>query len=112
MNPDTAWDALNAALDHEAPGCSALDLFTADRRTDEQRARWASILRGVLCWIPATRAPPRREPSKPPKPGQYLRYPSPGNGTSHEHHGVSSPCSTTEANAPYGTLSFVSSGDV
>ncbi|WP_181015952.1 WhiB family transcriptional regulator [Microbacterium sp. BH-3-3-3] len=43
MNADTAWDALDAALDHEAPGCSGLDLFTADRRTDEQRDLCASI---------------------------------------------------------------------
>jgi Transcription factor WhiB. len=43
VNADTAWDALNAALDQEAPGCSGLDLFTADRRTEEQRAMCASI---------------------------------------------------------------------
>lgn len=43
MNADTAWDALNAALDDEVPGCSGLDLFTADRRTDEQRDLCASI---------------------------------------------------------------------
>lgn len=43
MNADTAWDALNVALVKEVPGCSGLDLFTADRRTDEQRALCASI---------------------------------------------------------------------
>lgn len=35
---DIAWDALNEALEHYAPGCSGLPLFTADSRTDEQRA--------------------------------------------------------------------------
>ncbi len=43
MNADDTWDDLNAALEHYTPGCAGRALFTADSRTDEQRAACASI---------------------------------------------------------------------
>lgn len=43
MTPDAAWVPLNEALQDYAPPCSGLPLFTADSRTDEQRAACASI---------------------------------------------------------------------
>ncbi len=43
VNADAAWDALNAALQDYAPGCSGLPLFASDSRTDEQRAECSSI---------------------------------------------------------------------
>ena len=43
MTADTAWDALNEALEHYTPLCDGRALFTADSRTDEQRALCASI---------------------------------------------------------------------
>lgn len=38
-----AWDDLNAVLEHYAPPCCGLHLFTADSRTDDQREECASI---------------------------------------------------------------------
>ena len=43
MSAEAAWDALNEAMEDATPGCSGLPLFTADSRTDEQRAECASI---------------------------------------------------------------------
>lgn len=43
MSAESAWDDLNAALEHYAPPCSGLHVFTADSRTDEQRAECSSI---------------------------------------------------------------------
>ncbi|MGW9629067.1 WhiB family transcriptional regulator [Agromyces sp. NPDC055520] len=43
MTPDAAWVPLNKALQDYTPPCSGLDLYTADSRTDEQRAECSSI---------------------------------------------------------------------
>ncbi len=43
MSADDAWNDLNAALEHYAPPCAGHATFTADSRTDEQRAECASI---------------------------------------------------------------------
>jgi hypothetical protein len=43
VTADAAWDALNEALEDYAPPCNGRALFTADSRTDEQRALCASI---------------------------------------------------------------------
>ena len=43
MSADDAWSDLNAALEDYAPPCGGLHLFTADSRTDDQRAVCASI---------------------------------------------------------------------
>lgn len=45
MSADDAWDDLNAALEHYTPPCAGHAVFTADSRTDEQRAECASICR-------------------------------------------------------------------
>lgn len=43
MTPDDAWTALDSALRRYSPPCAGLDVFTADRRTDDERALCASI---------------------------------------------------------------------
>ncbi|MEU4014604.1 WhiB family transcriptional regulator [Microbacterium sp. NPDC028030] len=43
MSADEAWEDLKAALEHYAPPCSGLHLFTADSRTDDQRDACAVI---------------------------------------------------------------------
>lgn len=43
MNADEAWASLNAFLRGVAPLCRGLDLFTADRLTDDQLDLCASI---------------------------------------------------------------------
>lgn len=43
MSADDAWEDLKAVLEHYAPPCSGLDLFTADSRTDDERAVCSSI---------------------------------------------------------------------
>lgn len=45
MSAESAWEDLNAALEHYAPPCSGLHLFTADSRTDDERALCSSICR-------------------------------------------------------------------
>lgn len=43
MFAEDAWALLNDALEHYTPGCAGRALFTADSRTDEQRAACSSI---------------------------------------------------------------------
>ncbi|UYO96057.1 WhiB family transcriptional regulator [Microbacterium sp. M28] len=43
MSADDAWEDLKAVLEHYAPPCSGLHLFTADSRTDDQRDACAVI---------------------------------------------------------------------
>lgn len=40
---DDAWHALSASLEDSEPLCNGIDLFTADRLPDEDRAWCASI---------------------------------------------------------------------
>lgn len=76
MSADDAWEELNEALEHYAPPCSGHAAFTADSRTEDERAECASICRRCavrdLCnhyataaadscfWAGAERSPKRR----------------------------------------------------
>lgn len=43
MSSEDAWDALNRALQDDAPPCAGHASFTADSRTELQQERCASI---------------------------------------------------------------------
>ena len=77
MSAEAAWDALNKALEDETPGCSGLPLFTADSRTDDERATcevicarcrvfdlcnaYATAAADAGFWAGAERSPKRRK---------------------------------------------------
>lgn len=60
MSADAAWEALNESVRDYAPPCTGLDVFTADRLSDEARAACASICASCpvadLCGAYATEA--------------------------------------------------------
>lgn len=79
MSAEAAWGALNKALEEVTPGCSGLPLFTADSRTDDERATcevicarcpvfdlcdaYATAAADAGFWAGAERSPKRRRAS-------------------------------------------------